>query len=92
MALSVIGKPDILFLDEPCSSLDLVSKEEITNLILMLNKKHNFTVILTSHNFEEVKFFRKNILYLKKNNIEFYTNLNDFKISMGILVRIEYEN
>jgi len=47
-------KPDILILDEPTAGLDPLGKKEILNSIYELYKKQNITIILISHNMEEV--------------------------------------
>ena len=47
-------KPEVLILDEPAAGLDTKGKNEILELIHRLNRDKNITVILISHNMEDV--------------------------------------
>lgn len=53
IAIALISKPKILFLDEPTLGLDVFAKRELWNIIKKLQK--NITIILTSHYLEEVE-------------------------------------
>lgn len=46
--------PNILVLDEPTAGLDPLGKEEILNLVVKLNKKDGLTVVMVSHDVNEV--------------------------------------
>jgi ABC-type multidrug transport system ATPase subunit len=50
---SLIHRPDLLFLDEPCSGLDPLSSRIIRDYLLEL-KAQGITILLTSHDMEEV--------------------------------------
>lgn len=54
IALALIGRPEILFLDEPTTGLDPLSRRNIRELIREVNAGGT-TVILTSHDLEEVQ-------------------------------------
>ena len=53
IAISLISKPKILFLDEPTLGLDVFARRELWNIIKKLQK--NITIILTSHYLEEIE-------------------------------------
>ena len=53
IAIALISKPKILFLDEPTLGLDVFARRELWNIIRKL--KNNITIILTSHYLEEVE-------------------------------------
>jgi ABC-2 type transport system ATP-binding protein len=53
IAIALISKPKILFLDEPTLGLDVFARRELWNIIKKLQK--NITIILTSHYFEEIE-------------------------------------
>lgn len=53
IALALISKPKILFLDEPTLGLDVFARRELWNIIKKLQK--NITIILTSHYLEEIE-------------------------------------
>ena len=53
IAIALISKPKILFLDEPTLGLDVFARRELWNIIKRLQK--NITIILTSHYLEEME-------------------------------------
>ena len=53
IALAIISKPKILFLDEPTLGLDVIARRELWNIIKEL--KNNTTIILTTHYLEEAE-------------------------------------
>ena len=53
IAIALISKPRILFLDEPTLGLDVFARRELWNIIKKLQK--NITIILTSHYLEEIE-------------------------------------
>lgn len=54
LALSMIGDPDLLILDEPVNGLDPQGITDIRNAILRVNKERNVTILLSSHILEEL--------------------------------------
>ena len=53
IAIALISKPKILFLDEPTLGLDVFARRELWSIIKKL--KNNITIILTSHYLEEIE-------------------------------------
>lgn len=54
LALAFVGRPRILFLDEPSTGLDPISRHSIRELIADSNRA-GVTVVLTSHDLDEVQ-------------------------------------
>jgi len=54
MAGVIVMNPEILVLDEPAAGLDPKGKKEIFKLIRKLNRKIGMTIIMVSHNMEDV--------------------------------------
>ena len=54
MAVALAGDPDFLVLDEPVNGLDPQGIIEVRELILKLNQKHQVTVMISSHNLDEL--------------------------------------
>ncbi|OWA37971.1 ABC transporter [Saccharibacillus sp. O16] len=54
LACALLGKPDILFLDEPSSAMDPVGRREVRELLIEL-KKQGTTLFLNSHLMEDVE-------------------------------------
>jgi molybdate/tungstate transport system ATP-binding protein len=70
--------PNILLLDEPFSSLDRDTKEELFDLIKLIRQETNVTVLHVTHNIEEVRSLADNVLELKNGKIE----LKDKKLNL----------
>lgn len=64
LAQSLIGDPQLLVLDEPTSGLDVHSVQHIKKLIIQL-KKDGKSVLLSSHNLEEVERICDRVAILK---------------------------
>lgn len=69
VAASLLHSPKILFLDEPTIGLDAVSKLAVREFILQLNKTHKTTVILTTHDMQDIEALTKRIILIGKGRI-----------------------
>jgi len=68
IAAALIHKPDILFLDEPTTGLDVQSSKMIRNLIKELNKSGT-TIFLTTHYLEEADELCQRIAMINRGKI-----------------------
>jgi NitT/TauT family transport system ATP-binding protein len=61
---SLIMSPELLFLDEPFSSLDALTREGLENLLISLWKSLRVTMVLSTHSVEEAVLLGDSILVL----------------------------
>ena len=64
IARTLALEPDLLLMDEPFSSLDAVTREDLQNLTLSLCKENNLTLVVVTHAIEEAVVLGKKILLL----------------------------
>lgn len=69
IAASLLHDPKILFLDEPTIGLDAVSKIAVRKFIKQINAEHKTTVILTTHDMQDIEALTERILLIGKGRI-----------------------
>ena len=69
IAASLLHDPAILFLDEPTIGLDAVSKLAVREFILARNRTHGTTVILTTHDMQDIEALTNRIILIGKGKI-----------------------
>ncbi len=79
IAASLLHDPKILFLDEPTIGLDAVSKLAVRDFILKLNKEKKTTVILTTHDMQDIEALTRRIILIGKGKILLDGTLADIK-------------
>ena len=55
IARALLNKPELLFLDEPTTGLDVQTRRMIWDLLLQLKNEQNLTIFLTTHYLEEAE-------------------------------------
>lgn len=71
-ALTLVGQPEFLILDEPTTSMDIETREHFWGIIEKL-KEQNVTILYTSHYIEEVERMADQVVLLNDGRIQ----LND---------------
>ena len=66
--LSLIGRPKILFLDEPTAAMDTSTRQHFWEIVNRL-KKNGVTIVYSSHYIEEVEHTADRILVLHKGEL-----------------------
>lgn len=65
LARTLILKPEIMLYDEPTTGLDPITSKEISNLIMEVQKKHNTSSIIITHDIECAKHTANRIIVIK---------------------------
>ena len=74
---ALINNPKLLLLDEPTASLDPETSIFIREFLLDYQKKNKSSILITSHNLEEVQSICSKIILLKLGKIASNGNLNE---------------
>lgn len=69
LAASLLHSPKILFLDEPTIGLDAVSKLAVRDFIRHLNKEQKVTVMLTTHDMDDIESLCNRVIILNEGQI-----------------------
>jgi phosphate transport system ATP-binding protein len=62
IARTVVLRPEVILMDEPCSALDPISTKKIEELILKLKK--DFTIIIVTHNMQQAQRISDKVAFM----------------------------
>ena len=91
LALSFIGNPDIIFLDEPTTGLDVGARKILWEFIKK-ESKNGKTIFLTTHYLEEIEQVASRVIFLNKGEIIVDGTVDDIKkMASSSLVKVSFE-
>lgn len=80
LAVALLHDPSILYLDEPTIGLDVVVKDKIRKFIRSLNQEKKTTVILTTHDMDDIEEICNRIIMIDHGKLVIDQTIHDFKI------------
>ncbi|MBE9215887.1 ATP-binding cassette domain-containing protein [Plectonema cf. radiosum LEGE 06105] len=69
LARGLVIQPKILLLDEPTSSLDLVTAQRVIEVLNQVYEKHQTTIVMVNHQLNIAKMFCTQLLYLQQGRL-----------------------
>ena len=69
VAIGIVGRPEVLFLDEPTTGFDPQARREFHDLVRGLAQEHETTVLLTTHDLDEAETLADRIVILHGGRI-----------------------
>lgn len=92
IAAALLHRPKILFLDEPTIGLDAVSKIAVRKFIRELNATYGTTVILTTHDMQDIEALTNRIILIGKGRVLYDGSLTDVrkKYSSDLVLTAQY--
>ena len=69
VAIGIIGRPELLFLDEPTAGFDPHARREFHELVHRLSELEDTTILLTTHDLDEAEKLADRILILAAGRI-----------------------
>ncbi|PGY07230.1 ATP-binding cassette domain-containing protein [Bacillus sp. AFS031507] len=83
IAASLLHNPNILFLDEPTIGLDAASKIAVRQFIKTINKEKGVTVILTTHDMNDIEALAGRVLLIGKGSLLYDGSLEELRKQFG---------
>ncbi|MFL6559205.1 MAG: ATP-binding cassette domain-containing protein, partial [Bacillus sp. (in: firmicutes)] len=83
IAASLLHNPKILFLDEPTIGLDAASKIAVRQFIKTINKEKGVTVILTTHDMNDIEALADRVLLIGKGSLLYDGGLEELRRKFG---------
>ncbi|MGM9513283.1 ABC transporter ATP-binding protein [Roseateles sp. DB2] len=81
-AAALLHRPRVLFLDEPTIGLDAAMQAAVRDFVLAYNRKHEATVLLTSHYMQDVAAICPRVLLINQGAAVYDGDLRDFVTSI----------
>lgn len=78
LARALCKHPKLLILDEPCSGLDINISNELYKILSDLNKNEGITIIMVTHDLNEIKNYATRIIMLNRT-IKYDGSVEDWK-------------
>lgn len=92
IAMALVGNPEFLFFDEPFNGLDPVGIKEFSNLIKRLNKERGITVLMSSHQLDELKEIATCYGFIHKGKMLEQISAEDLEQKFKRYMRIRVDN
>ncbi|MCL2820554.1 MAG: ATP-binding cassette domain-containing protein [Oscillospiraceae bacterium] len=104
VAMMLLHSPKVILLDEPTLGLDVEAKRQMIAFLKQLNEKEGTTIVVTSHDMDDLEEMAQRILLISKGKVAFdgdFTKLRDelectkraiVKFSDGNEQIIDYQN
>ncbi len=94
MKMEVIGAilhlPKVIFLDEPTIGLDVLASKKLREFLKVHNQKEGATIILTSHNMDDISELCKRILLIKEGSLLFDGDAEKLTHQDECLLRVKF--
>lgn len=90
IAASMLHSPKVLFLDEPTIGLDVVVKDNIRKAIEKINAEEQTTVILTTHDLEDIELLAHRIVMIDKGSKVFDGKISELKEKFGQMRELSF--
>jgi ABC-2 type transport system ATP-binding protein len=88
LVASLLHSPKILFLDEPTIGLDAQAKIAVRRFIKEYNRRRKVTVILTTHDMDDIEELSHRILVLKDGELIYSGNVDGLRANTGARRRL----
>ena len=91
LAAALIHNPQVIYLDEPTIGLDVVVKENVRKAIEEINLKYGTTIILTTHDLDDIEELCNRIIIIDKGKKIYDGEIKGVKEEYGYLATVEIQ-
>jgi ABC-2 type transport system ATP-binding protein len=88
IAMLLLHGPELIFLDEPTLGLDVLAKQQMIGFLKKLNKEYGTTVVVTSHDMDDLEEMAQRVVFINKGKIAFDGDFDALRSVMGGFYRI----
>lgn len=94
LAVALLHDPDVVYLDEPTIGLDVIAKTRIRAFIKEVNKEKNITLMLTTHDMDDIEQICNRIIMIDQGRIIYDGSLSSFKSrhTIGHFITVDLES
>lgn len=90
IGMTLLGDPEILFLDEPVNGLDPMGMTEVRELLVKLNKERGTTIFISSHLLAEIEKMCTHVAIIHHGQVKFEGTMRELKeLNQGHTIVIE---
>jgi len=83
LAMTLLHSPEIILLDEPTLGLDVLAKREIIGFLKQTNRDRGTTIIVTSHDMDDLMEMAGRIILLDKGRIAYDGSFENLRGAIG---------
>lgn len=88
LGLMLLHEPELILLDEPTLGLDVLAKRQMIRFLKQLNRECGTTIIVTSHDMDDLEEMAQRILLISKGSLAFDGDFADLRKSIGVKRRL----
>jgi len=85
LAMMLLHSPELILLDEPTLGLDVVAKRQMIEFLKKINRENNVTIIVTSHDMDDLEEMAQRILMISGGKIVYDGNFGGLRDITGNL-------
>jgi ABC-2 type transport system ATP-binding protein len=83
LAMMLLHEPELILLDEPTLGLDVLAKRQMINFLKQLNRERGTTIIVTSHDMDDLEEMAQRILLVSHGKLAFDGNFEALRRFIG---------
>lgn len=88
IGMLLLHDPSVIFLDEPTLGLDVLAKQQMIHFLKVINQECGTTIVVTSHDMDDLEEMAQRIILLNKGQIAFDGNFDKLRNTAGACSRI----